>query len=174
MKRSQTTQVNTIINALEKTRLRGDLSTYTLNYFVAEDPKFVRFYILSKNHKRLHNVPGRAVISNCGFHTENISSFLDYHLQQFAQKVKSFIKDTNHLLSKIQNLRSLPDGVILFTMDVVSLYPNIPHGKGLDFFRRFLETRHNKEISSDTLAELMEVVLKNNIFEFDKNAFKLQ
>ena len=164
--------VNTIIKALEKIRLRGDLSSDTLNYFVVEDPKFARFYLLPKIHKRLHNVPGRPVISNCGFYTENISSFLDYHLQPLAQKVKSYIKDTNHFLNKIKKLGSLPDGAILCTMDVVGLYPNIPHGEGLDSLRRFLETRDNKQISSDTLTELAEVVLKNNIFEFDEKTFK--
>ena len=82
--------VNTIIKALEKTRFRGDLSSDTLNYFVVEDPKFARFYLLPKIHKRLHNVPGRPVISNCDFYTENISSFLDYHLQPLAQKVKLY------------------------------------------------------------------------------------
>ena len=30
----------------------------------------------------------------------------------------------------------------------------------------------NKQISSDTLTELAEVVFKNNIFEFDKKTFK--
>ena len=88
--------INTIIKALEKIRLRGVLSGDTLNYFVADDPKFARFYLLPKIHKRLHIVPGRPVISNCGFYTENISSLLDYHLQPLAQKVKSYIKDTNH------------------------------------------------------------------------------
>ena len=92
--------VNTMIKALEKIRLRGDLFGDTLNYFVAEDPKFARFYLLPKIHKHLHNIPGRPVISNCGFYTENISSFLDYHLQPLAQKVKSYIKDTNHFLNK--------------------------------------------------------------------------
>ena len=45
-------------------------------------------------------------------------------------------------------------------MDVVSLYPNIPHGEGLASLHRFLETRDNKQISSDTLTEFAEVVLK--------------
>ena len=35
-----------------------------------------------------------------------------------------------------------------------------------------METRDNKQISSDTLTELAEVVLKNNIFEFDEKTFK--
>ena len=164
--------VNTITKALEKISLRGDLSGDTLNYFVVQDPKFARFYLLPKIHKRLHNVPGRPVISNCGFYTENISSFLDYHLQPLAQKVKSYIKNTNHFLNKIKRLGSLPDGAILCTMDVVGLYPNIPHGEGLASHRRFLETRDNKQISSDTLTELAKVVLKNNIFEFDEKTYK--
>ena len=133
--------VNTIIKALEKIRLRGDLSSDTLNYFAVEDPKFARFYLLPKINKRLHNVPGRPVISNCGFYTENISSFLDYHLQPIAQKVKSYIKDTILFLNKVKKLRSLPDGAILCTMDVVGLYPNIPHGEGLASLHRLLKTR---------------------------------
>ena len=150
----------------------GDLSNDTLNYFAAEDPKFARFYLLPKIHKRLHNVPGRPVISNYGFYTENISSFLDYHLQPLTKKVKSYIKDTNQFLNKIKKLESLPDGVILCTIDVVGFYPNIPHGESLVSLRRFFETRDNKQISSDTLTELAKVVLKNDIFEFDKENLK--
>ena len=57
-------------------------------------------------------------------------------------------------------------------MDVVGLYPNMSHREGLASLCRFLETRYNKKISSDTLKELAEVVLKNNIFEFGGKSFK--
>ena len=87
--------INSIMKALEKIRLRGDLSSDTLNYFLVKDPKFARFYLLPKIHKHLHDVPGRPVISSCCFYTENISSFFDHHLQPLAQRVKSYIKDTN-------------------------------------------------------------------------------
>ena len=33
---------------------------------------------------------------------------------------------------------------------------------------KILETRENKQILSDSLVEPAEIVLKNNIFEFDK------
>ena len=111
------------------------------------------------------------MISDCGYYTENISSFLDYHVQLLAQKVKSYIKDTNHFLSKLKSLGKLSQGAILCTIDVVGLYPNIPHSEGLTALRRFLELRDNKQISSDTLIELAEIVLKNNIFEFDEKKF---
>ena len=82
-----------IFTALNKIRARWDLSADNLEYFFNKDPKFARFYLLPKIHKRLHNVPGRPVISNCAYYTENILSFLDYHLQPLAKKVESYIKD---------------------------------------------------------------------------------
>ena len=57
-------------------------------------------------------------------------------------------------------------------MDVVGLYLNIPHGEGLASLYKFLETRENKQISSDILAELAKIVLKSNIFKFDEKTFK--
>ena len=159
------------MKTLEKIRLRGDLPSDTLNYFLVNDPKFDGFYLLPKTHKSLHDVPSRPVISNCCFYTENISSFLADHLQPLAQRIKSYIKDTNHFLNKIKKIGKLPGGAILCAMDVVGLYPNIPHGEGLASLYKFLENRENKKISSDTLAELAETVLKK-IFEFDEKTFK--
>ena len=164
--------VSTIFKSLEKIRKRGDLSQDTLNYFWVKDPKFARFYLLPKIHKRLHDVPGRPVISNCSFYTENISSFLDFHLQPLAQKVKSYIKDINHFLKKIKELGQLPEGAILCTIDVIGLYPNIPHDEGLAFLKDFLDSRVDKQVKTDTLIELTELVLKNNIFEFSDKIYK--
>ena len=92
---------STIFNALNKINAGGDLSADSLEYFFNKDPKFARFYLLPKIHKWLHNVPSRPVIFNCGYYMENISSFLDYHLQPLVKKVDSYIKDTNHFLKKL-------------------------------------------------------------------------
>ena len=87
---------------------------------------------------------GGPVISNCGYFTENISAFLDYHLQPLAQKVKSYIKDTNDFLKKLRELPNLPKDFLLCTVDVVGLYPNIPHDDGLAVLRNVLEKREEK------------------------------
>ena len=134
----------------------GDLSKDTLDYCLVKDPKFVRFYL-------------RPVISNCGYYTKNTPSFLDYHLQPLVQKVKSYIKDTNHFLSKLKSLGKLPQGAILCTIDVVGLYPNIPHSEDLTSLRRFFELSDNKHISSDTFIELAEIVLKNKIMKLEQS-----
>ena len=112
------------------------------------------------------------MISNSGYYFENISSFLDYHFQPLAQKVKSYIKDTNHFLGKLKSLGKLPQREILCTIDIVCLYPNIPHSESLAALRRILELRDKKQISSGTLRELAEIVLKKNIFEFNQKSFK--
>ena len=72
----------------------------------------------------------------------------------------------------MKSLGKIPQGATLCTVDVVGPYPNISHSAGLNFLRRFLELRDYKQISSDTLIELAEIVLKYNFFEFDKKPFK--
>ena len=44
-----------------------------------------KLYLLPKIHKRLSNVPGRPVISNCGTPTEKASEFLDFYLKSLMQ-----------------------------------------------------------------------------------------
>ena len=83
---------NTIHRAVDKIRKRGDQSADNIKYFTVKDSKFARFYLLPEIHKRLENVPGRPVISNCGFYTENISFFRCFHLQYLPREVKSYIK----------------------------------------------------------------------------------
>ena len=131
--------ISTIHRAIEKIRKRGDLKKETIKYFEVKDAKFARFYLLPKIHKRLNSVAGRPAISSCGYYTENISAQLDFHLQPLAQAVKSYIKDTNDFLNKLRSLPKLPDNIILCTVDIVGLYPNIPHKEGLSALRKQLD-----------------------------------
>ena len=121
----------------------------------------------------MNSIPGRSVISNSGLYTENISAFLDFHLKPIAAKVKSYIKDTNDFLRKLQNLPELPDDVTLCTIDVVGLYPKIPNDESLSFLTKALDKRRNKTVSTESLIELAEFVLQNNYFEFN-NGFRKQ
>ena len=106
------------------------------------------------------------------FFTVNISAFLGYHLKPLSQKVRSFIKDTNDFFKKLNELRNLPDDFILCTIDVVGLYPIIPHKEGLEAIWKALDKREGKIISTDSLILLAECVLKNNVFEHDMRYFK--
>ena len=164
--------INTVKHCLAKVKLRGDICNETMEYFFIDKPRVGRFYLLPKIHKRLQNVPGRPVISNSSYFTENISSFLDFHLQPLSRQVKSFIKDTNDFLRKLRDLPPLPDDLIMCTIDVVGLYPNIPHDGGLEALKIALDGREDKSVSTETLLELAECVLKNNVFEHDGTYFR--
>ena len=93
-----------IKTVLKKIRDRRDISDNTLDYFLVNNSKLGRYYLLPKIHKKLRNVPGRPVISNSGYYTENIWAFFEFHLKPLVQKVKSYIKDTNDFLRKIASL----------------------------------------------------------------------
>ena len=95
---------------------------------------------------------------------ENISAFLDFHLQPLAQAVKSYFKDTNDFLNKLHSLPKLPGNIILCTVDLVDLYPNILHEEGLSSLMKRLDNQMEKYISSDTLCDPAEV-LKNDFFK---------
>ena len=164
--------IKVVKDCLAKIKIRGDICKDTLDYFLVKNPKLGRFYLLPKIHKRLFNVPGRPVISNSGFYTENISAFLDYHLKPLSQQVKSFVKDTNDFLKKIANLPPLPEDVLMCTIDVVGLYPNIPHKDGLEALKLALDSREDKNISTESLLELAKCVLENNVFEHNGAVYK--
>ena len=138
-------------NVWKKIEKRGDLDSTTLKFLKVEEAKLGRFYLQPKIHKRMDSVPGRPVISNSGYFTENISSFLDHHLQPLTKNVKSYIQDTKQFLNKLEELPPLPQNSILSTMDVVGLYPNIPHELGLSAMKKALDKRKDKVFLSKPL-----------------------
>ena len=119
-------------------------------------------YLLPKIHKRLVNVLGRPVISNCSTPTEKASEVLDYHLQPLMKSGTSYIKDANDFLTRLKNLKKVPDNAILVTADVVGLYPSIPHNEGLEVLKKQLDNFYEKSIPTEDLVKMAEFVLKNN------------
>ena len=149
---------------------KGSITDKELKYFLynyKNSTNLGKLYLLPKIHKRLSNVPGRPVISNCGTPTEKASEFLDHHLKPIMQKGKSYIRDSGDFIGKIKILTSIPSGSLLVTADVVWLYPNIPHDLGLKALREALAKRENKSVATDELVKMAEFVLKNNYFEFN-------
>ena len=136
-------------------------------YLEVKDSRLGRFYLLPKIHKGLSSVKGRPVISNSGTITEHISEYLDHHLNPLVSQSRSYVKDTNHFLSRLSKLGKIPEGALLCTVDVVGLYPSIPHGEGLEAIREALDRRENPGVATDTLVGLASLVLENNYFEFN-------
>ena len=167
--------VDTSNKFFKSLKTKGCLSEKSLKYFSYEFKKACnlgKLYLLPKIHKRLSDVPGRPVISNCGAPTEKVSEFLDFHLKPIMKNGKSYIRDSSHFLEKIKNISSIPDNALLVTADVVGLYPSIPHSAGLNSLKRAFEKRINKQIPTSDLVKMAEFVLTNNYFEFSEKIYQ--
>ena len=83
------------------------------------------------------------------------------------QNGRLYIKDFNDFIKKIKHLKNILDNNILLTVDVVGLYPNIPHKAELRTLQEVLDRREEKRTSTEHLVKMVEFMLKNNYFEFN-------
>ena len=85
---------NNFFKRLNRKKLISDKELKYFSYSFKNVSCLGKMYLLPKIHKRLYNVPGRPVISNCGTPTEKVSEFLDHHLQPVMKSGKSYVKYT--------------------------------------------------------------------------------
>lgn len=111
-------------------------------------------------------MPGRPIVSAIGHPTEKISEFIDLHLRPQVEDLPSYLKDTTHYLNKTP-ASGLLDHTLLVTMDVTSLYTNIPHDEGIKAFREVWDSKMIQHPSTESLLKLLEHVLKQNKFMFN-------
>ena len=87
------------------------------------------FYTLTEIHKP--TPVGRPIISGCGGPTERLSAFEDRLLQPIAKEQESYLKDSTDFINFTEKTR-VPENAILVSMDVTSLYTNIPQEQGIE------------------------------------------
>ena len=106
--------------------------------------------------------------------TVYIAKFLDIILSPLDQELPSFIKDTSQFLQIINDFDFPANSnhkPLLLTMDVTSLYTSIPHDGALKASKHFLHKRSNQSMSTFTLLQLIELVLKMNTFHLNGRYF---
>ena len=165
-------KVNTNIEFL---RRNGEITKSLESKLVTNNVKTPELYLLPKIHKNISPPPGRPVVSANKCPTEKISAFVDIFLRPHLPKIKSYLKDTTHLLQTLKELPLLKANAILCTLDVSSLYTNIPNKEGLKAVADFLSAHRvkgpNPEPTNSSLCKLLEMVLKMNNFNFDGNHY---
>ena len=62
------------------------------------------------------------------------------------------MKDTTHFLNKLHSISILPNDILLVTLDVSSLYTNIPHTEGIQAARLHLHERTSKTPPTETVS----------------------
>ena len=72
--------------------------------------------------------------------TERISAFVDTFLRPIVGKGKSYIKDTTDFLNKLGQIDTITTKSLLVSLDVSSLYTNIPNKEGVEATHKALLT----------------------------------
>ena len=155
-----TEKIKSEINNLKNENL---FTSKTANYLLEEKIKTSMFHLLPKIHKA--NNPGRPEISSVNCHISRISEFVDYFLQPEIKKLKSYVKDITGFIKKIEAIYHLSDDSYLVSLDVRSLYTNIPHKEGIEAVKQKLE-KSKPNISIKVILTFLKLILtlKNFVF----------
>lgn len=155
-------------NAIDNLKIQGKLDGKMADKMKTDNPKTPRFYLLPKIHKP--DNPGRPVVSSIDCHTEKISHFVDHHLQPLNKALPSYVQDTTDFLQKLRALpEELPEDALLVTMDVRSLYTNVPNQEGIEAVKSYLRARAkpSDRSLSQVIATFLSLILTLNNFVFN-------
>ena len=136
----------------------------TYNNLQTKTPRIPTFYLLPKIHKQ-HN-PGRPIVNGIGSVTEKISAYVDTFLRKYTPRIPSYTKDTTHFLNTLKHLE-IQNTDLLVTIDVKSLYTNIPHIEGMAAITRMIEETGLDMLHKMFICNLAHQVLTKNYFTFN-------
>ena len=136
--------------------------------------KFYEIFNVHEKHEERKAPPERPIISGSGSMTENIGLYFEHHTKELANKHPSYLQNKPDFLRTLQELNKkdmIQEGDTLVSVDVAGLYTSIPQDKRLKSVHEALNEKNDKETPSDFILKLFEMVLKYNIFEFNKELF---
>ena len=138
-------RVKTLIKALYHGNYIDEMTEKWLS-LTPNPPRIPVFYTLTKIHK-----------------PNPVSSFVDHLLQPITKVQESYLKDKTDFLNFIEKTKVVKD-TMLVSMDVTSLYTNIPQEEGINN-----ESFHlNKPpIPTLYLRDMLRLILKENSFHFN-------
>ncbi len=161
---------NLINDKLTSLVLSKDISSRLAKSLIVKSSKLGKFNILPKLHKSKF---GTRPIINCIDHpTANISQCIDYILQPFVKLSESYIKDSQHLIQKLEKLE-FPENIKICSLDFESLYSNINLKHALDTIFDFIKDKlSNNHLSPLGFYNLLKLLFENNIFSFNGQFYK--
>lgn len=162
-----------------------------IRYFLNHKHQPSYFYILPKIHKSEQikklfsnscssylqvgfmpdDLCGRPIVSNINSPTCRISHFLQKVLSPLPPKTFSYVKDTFHLLERLD--KNPRFNFIFASFDVVSLYTTIPNDLGIEAIQYWVKKFANdiRPLPTSLIVAMLEIVLKQNTFQYRKKYF---
>ena len=160
-----TTNIKLVNDTIERFKKQKLINEKVAEVHKRNDPKTPKFYLRPKIHKERN--PGRPVVSSVNCHTANISKYVDYHLQPIVKEIPSHVKDTQDFLKKLEKVKDIPQESLLVTLDVKSLYTNIPNNEGIKAVKESYEKYKEKTVSAKVIITFLSLILTLNNFVFN-------
>ena len=133
------------------------------------------FYGLPQIHKDFNSFPPlRSICSGINSCTAKISKFVDIFLRPAAQQNPSYLRDTSHFVSNIENEVSQmtnPGNTFLVTMDVSSLFSNVDHAEDTSAYEKTLSNRNSPSVPTSVMSNLLKLILQCNTLKSGKRFF---
>lgn len=127
------------------------------------------FRVLPKLHKSVwpstNCPPGRPIVSDVNSESSSIARMIDFFLFPIVSRLDSFLLDSRHLISLLQPL-SLSQHSLLCTLDVRSLYTNVPITEGIHRVSRAFSRHPDPRRPDSIILELLQLSLSNNDFSY--------
>ena len=171
--------------------INGEISEKVSEYLQDGKSELSNFYHLLKTHNipvdldnpsewlQEQGYPVRGIISCKGAPTEKLAGLVDHFLQPGMKQLPSFLKDTKDTLQIIENMNEKIEsgefsleGVALMTLDVDKMYNNMTEELGLTGCRKYLESRSEQEVSTESIMKGLELCIRNNFFKFNGKAYQ--
>jgi len=157
-----TTKMSTLVKSWRDNDLI-DVSTYKL--LNTTNGNLPRCYGLPKIHKT--NAPLRIIVSSLGSPVYNIARFIHEILERSIRKPSSHIKDGWTFANIIKN-HTIKDNEVLVSLDVTSLFTNIPKDLALKAIeKRWTEISDKTTFSLPQFLYAVETVLESTSFCFN-------
>ncbi|XP_062710961.1 uncharacterized protein LOC134288993 [Aedes albopictus] len=128
-----------------------------------------RIYGLPKIHKE--NRPLRPVVSTIGSATYNMARFLADVIGKVVGKTVFHVRNSFDFAEEITGVQTSEEEV-LFSLDVVSLYTNVPVDYALRcLLERWPEIEQHTNIDKDSFVDAVKVVLESTFFVYQANVY---
>ncbi|KAJ1161203.1 hypothetical protein NDU88_001690 [Pleurodeles waltl] len=113
----------------------------------------------------------RPIVSTVGALTEPLSKYVENFLSPRVAQLPAYIRDTSHIIAKLEGHSFNPNIQLLVTMDIEALYTNIPQQEAWQAVASLFEKEGTTEPFAYVL-QCLDIVLRENFFEFDNQIFQ--
>ena len=160
-----------------KTRLQDKVESRTIMALLPQSSRAAELYGLPKDHKP--DIPLRPIVSACGDPLDKITWFLERIATQLLHHVPAHLKNTDEYLNRLKQQypdNKLPEKSIIFSVDVVNLYGNIPPDEATEALLELLADHHSEintfNLETDDLRALLTHCLSNNNLRFGSHYYR--